>query len=48
MAALGDFSGAHKTCEIGSILHSLHMNHCSLVTSPLERETEGDTKEERK
>lgn len=46
--ALGNFTWGHKTCEIGSILHSLHMNHCSLVTLPLKRETEGDTKAGRK
>lgn len=45
---LSYFNEAHKTFEIASSLHSVHMNHCSVVTLPVEQETERDTKEERK
>lgn len=45
---LSYFNEAHKTFEIASSLHSVHMNHCSVVTLPVEQDTERDTKEERK
>lgn len=48
LGGLSYFNEAHKTFEIASSLHSMHMNHCSVVTLPVEQETERDTKEERK